>query len=248
MTSRPRKHTAPSSGFAVAYRRVSTDEQRESGLGLDAQATSIEHATKRHGLELRATFTDAGVSGALPIDKRPELAAALAALKRGDVLIVAKRDRLARDVVQAAMIEAAARRKGARILSAAGEGTDSDDPTGMLMRNLIDCFAAYERMVIGARTSAALRAKAARRERYGTVPYGYRLAADGRRLEPHDAERELMLFAVECRDALGLSWQETAAALNRENYRNRAGKPWTWDGVRSAYRTWQRNEATSAAA
>jgi DNA invertase Pin-like site-specific DNA recombinase len=91
-------------------------------LGLDAQAASIEHAAQRAGIQLRATFTDAGLSGALPIDKRPALRDAIAALKRGDILLIAKRDRIARDVMTAALIEAAARRKGARILSAAGEG------------------------------------------------------------------------------------------------------------------------------
>lgn len=242
MTPRPRKQGAPSSGFAVAYRRVSTDEQRESGLGLDAQTASIDQAAARAGLEVRASFTDAGLSGALPIDKRPQLAAAIAALKRGDVLLVAKRDRLARDVMQAAMIEAAARRKGSRIVSAAGEGTDTDDPTAQLMRTMIDAFAAYERMVIGARTAAALHAKAERGERYGTVRFGKQLAIDGRTLVDNPAERKLILLAAECRFDLGLSWQETADTLNREGYRTRAGTAWTLHGIRSALLTWQRHQ------
>jgi DNA invertase Pin-like site-specific DNA recombinase len=58
------------------------------------------------------------------------IADALNALRRGDVLIVAKRDRIARDAFVSVLIEREAAKKGARIVSAAGEGTDSDDPAG----------------------------------------------------------------------------------------------------------------------
>src|SRR5688572_7286611 len=178
MTPRPRKANGHTSGYAVAYRRVSTEEQRESGLGLDAQTTAIEQAARRYGLELRDTFTDAGISGALAIERRAGLTAALAALKRGDVLIVAKRDRIARDVMVVAVIEAAAKRKHARIVSAAGEGTDGDSPADALMRMLIDAFSVYERLVIGARTAAALAAKSRRGERVSRhAPYGFRFTS-----------------------------------------------------------------------
>lgn len=59
------------------------------------------------------------------------------------MLIVAKRDRLGRDPMVVAMIESAVKRKGARIVSAAGEGTDSDSPTDILMRRMVDAFAEY---------------------------------------------------------------------------------------------------------
>jgi DNA invertase Pin-like site-specific DNA recombinase len=244
MTPRPRKHTKPTSGYAVAYRRVSTDEQRESGLGLEAQTAAIEVAGARYSLQVRATYTDAGLSGALPLAKRPGLLAALSALQRGDVLLTAKRDRLGRDVVNVAMIESAAARKGARVLSAAGEGTDNDDPTGQLMRRMIDAFSEYERLLIGARTSAALRAKADRAERYSHhLPYGYRLAADGRTLDPNPAERDMLLLMKECRIALSLSWREMAETLNREGYTTRTGQPWTLHNARAAFLTSQRNQS-----
>src|SRR5437764_9809588 len=73
----------------------------------------------------------------------------------------------------------------ARVISAAGEGTDSDDPAALLMRRLIDSFAEYERALIAARTRAALAAKRRRGERVsGIVPFGYRLGEDGRTLLP----------------------------------------------------------------
>jgi DNA invertase Pin-like site-specific DNA recombinase len=158
---------------AIGYRRISTVEQAGSGLGLDAQQTAIAAAAARLELPLADTFTDAGISGGLPLEQRPALLAALDAIRRGDVLIVAKRDRLGRDVLNVAMFERLAERKGARIVSAAGEGTDTNDPTSRLMRQIVDCFAEYERAIIRARTCAALQVKKARGERVGGIPFGY---------------------------------------------------------------------------
>src|SRR5262249_60100692 len=98
----------------------------------------------------------------------------------GVALWAARRARSARAApLSPAMIEAAVRRRGARILSAAGEGTDDDDPASILMRRMIDAFAEYERLIIAGRTRAALRAKVARGERAGQVPYGSRLSGNG---------------------------------------------------------------------
>jgi site-specific DNA recombinase len=215
-------HTPPR---AIGYRRVSTQEQAGSGLGLDAQHTAIEAAAARLGLSMADTFTDAGYSGGLPLDKRPALLAALAALRKGDTLIVAKRDRLGRDLLNVAMIGRLAERKGARIVSAAGEGSDDDGPTSILMRQIIDAFAQYERAIIGARTKAALGAKRARGERIGGIPYGYRLAADGRTLEANSDEQRALGVLRQLR-AAGHSCQAIAHELNRQGFRTRRGSAW----------------------
>lgn len=141
---------------------MSTSEQAGSGLGLEAQGSAIAASAGRLGLTVAATFTDAGVSGGLPLEQRPALLAAMDALSKGDTLVVAKRDRLGRDVLNVALIERLAARKGARIVSAAGEGSEDDGPTSILMRQIIDSFAQYERALIRARTKAALSAKRAR--------------------------------------------------------------------------------------
>ena len=78
---------------AIAYRRVSSSEQVESGLGLDAQASAIETCCTRLGLVLVQTFTDEGLSGGLPLERRAGLLAAVGALRRNDTLVIAKRDR-----------------------------------------------------------------------------------------------------------------------------------------------------------
>ena len=98
------------------------------------------------------------------------------------VLLVAKRDRLARDVIVGAVAERMAERLGARVLSADGTG-NGDGPEHQLMRHLIDCIASYERAWIGARTKVALRVKKMRGEREGAIPLGDRLADDAGKLK-----------------------------------------------------------------
>jgi DNA invertase Pin-like site-specific DNA recombinase len=162
---------------AIAYVRVSTDEQAESRAGLDAQLHTIQAHCQKGGVELRGVFSDEGISGAAQLDKRPGLLDAINALRRGDVLVVSKRDRLARDVVACAVVERMVKKRGGRVVSVAGEGTDSDDATSVLMRRIVDAFAEHERLVIAARTRAALQAKRRRGERTWRVPLGFTLAS-----------------------------------------------------------------------
>lgn len=131
-----------------------------------------------------AVFEDHGVSGGAELDRRPGLLAALDALtvNGAGVLLVAKRDRLARDVVVAAMVERLVERGGARVLAADGTG-NGEGPEAMLMRGIVDVFAQYERALIRSRTKAALAVKKARGERVGQVPWGMRVSGDGVRLE-----------------------------------------------------------------
>lgn len=205
----------------IAYLRVSTDRQADSGAGLDAQQDAC---TKAAGT-LAAVYRDEGVSGKAGLEKRPALLEAIAALKKGDVLMVAKRDRLGRDPLVVAMIESAVQRKGARIQSAAGEGTDSDSPADVLMRRMVDAFAEYERLIIGARTKAALQAKKARGERTGSVPYGYRLADDGKQLAPDETEQGVLRCVQLLREG-GATYRAIAQELTTRGYVPRGGATW----------------------
>ena len=121
------------------------------------------------------------------------------------------------------MIEAAIARKGARIVSAAGEGTDSDSPTDILMRRMVDAFAEYERLIIGARTKAALQAKKARGERTGSIPYGFR-CDDGVCLVKDELEQAAIVVIKEMNDK-GLSLRNIAMRLEKLGYLPR-GKAW----------------------
>ncbi|HYN06566.1 MAG TPA: recombinase family protein [Vicinamibacterales bacterium] len=212
-------------GRAVAYRRVSTVDQADSGLGLEAQQTAIETAAARLGLSLAETFTDAGVSGGVPLEGRPNLVAAIDALTTGDTLVIARRDRLGRDVLNVAMLARLVERKGARIVSAAGEGTEDDSPTSVLMRQIIDAFAEYERAIIRARTKSAMAAARARGQRVGCIPFGMTVAADGRTLVPNLDERAVLAEIRRLR-ARGYCLISIADELNQRGLRNRQGREW----------------------
>ena len=215
---------------AFGYLRVSTAEQAGSGLGVEAQRAAVEALAHRLAIRLDSVFSDLGISGGLPLEQRPGLLAALDALKKGDVLLVAKRDRLGRDVLNVAMFERLVERKGARVVSAAGEGTEANDPTSRLLRQIVDSFAEYERAVIRTRTRAALGVKKARGERVGGIPFGFRLSADRRSLEPAPAEHRAVMIALALR-ASGLSYAAIAAELNRQGFRSRTGSLWVRQSV-----------------
>ena len=93
--------TLGSPRVAVAYLRASKNEQR---LSRHAQRTAIEAWARRERIRVAAWCLDQGVRSVSPIAERPALRLALAALLQHEagVLVVAKRDRLARDVVLAA--------------------------------------------------------------------------------------------------------------------------------------------------
>jgi DNA invertase Pin-like site-specific DNA recombinase len=206
---------------SVVYLRVSTDEQGASGLGLEAQMHACKTWSEREGSQVVGPFQD-DLSGADPLHKRPGLLDALAILERGDVLLVAKRDRLGRDPIVVAMIESAAGRKGARIASVAGEGTADDEPGSILMRRMVDAFAEYERLIIASRTRAALQAKRRRSQRAGKVPYGMTVIDDGHRSKKSDrpdglaeVPAEVAIVAeVKALHAEGTSFRAIARALN----------------------------------
>ena len=181
---------------AVGYLRVSTDEQ---SLGPEAQRAAIERWAQNQGVRVAAIFEDHGISGGAPAEKRPGLLAALSALRENaaGLLVAAKRDRIARDTVIAAMVEQAAGRVGATLTTADGS-SDGTGPEGQLMRGIVYVFAAYERGVIRSRTRAALAVKRTRGERIGGIPYGFKLAGDGVHLVPRprrNAYRWLWGFA-----------------------------------------------------
>jgi DNA invertase Pin-like site-specific DNA recombinase len=219
----PRRSKAPSTSprLAVAYLRASTDDQH---LAPEAQRAALTAWAVREGVTIAAWHTDAGVSGGAPIADRPALLAALADLRAhgAGVLAVAKRDRLARDVMAAAMIDRMALDAGARIVSAAGEGTEGDDPAAVLMRRMVDAFAEYERALIAARTRAALAVKRARGEATSHAPYGYR--AEGGMLV-RDAGEQAVIARVRQARAEGLALRVIADALRAEGIVNRAGRP-----------------------
>ena len=149
--------------------------------------------------------------------------AALADLRAhgAGLLVAAKRDRIARDVVVAATVEQLAKDAGARVVTADGV-TVEDTPEGRLMRTLMDAFAEYERALIRARTKAALAVKRTRQERVsGRAPLGFRFEEN--KLVP-DASEGALLARVRNLRSKGLSLARIASVLNAEGTQLRGGR------------------------
>jgi len=172
--------------LTVTYRRVSTPDQRDHGYGLDAQAAALAAFTRREGLTVAGAFADPGVSGTTPLDDRPGLSAALdAVLTSGaGALVVARHDRLARDTLQALLIERAFAAAGARVLFADGANGESD--SDRFTRTVLHAAAEQAKRDVVRRLAAGRDAKRARDPRAyvgGRPPFGYE-ARDGA-LKPH---------------------------------------------------------------
>lgn len=63
--------------MVVGYIRVPTEEQKESGLGLEAQTHSVYNYAQKMGYKVTNIFKDVGLSGSLSISNRPELSKAI---------------------------------------------------------------------------------------------------------------------------------------------------------------------------
>ena len=156
----------------VAYLRVSTAQQGRSGLGLEAQRAAIARFAEAEGCTLLAEFVEVETGkGADALDRRPQLAAALASARRAHcAVVVAKLDRLSRDVAFIANLMAQ------RVpFIVADLGIDADP----FMLHLYAALAEKERKVISDRTKAALAAAKARGVKLGNpnLPPGNRAQA-----------------------------------------------------------------------
>lgn len=218
----------------ITYFRVSTEMQVDSGAGLSAQEDICAQWAKKHGLEITQSFIEKAISGAAPLDKRPALFNAISALGKGDILLVARLDRLSRDLYGGIIIEEAVAHQKARIVSAAGEGTESDDPGSKMIREIIRVVAGFERNITQFRIKAALAAKKARGERAGSLPFGLMVGPD-RKLTPNPQEKPQVEKMAELREK-GYGIKQIAQELNAQGLLNRKDRKWTHDSMWRAMR------------
>ncbi|MEW9616043.1 recombinase family protein [Shinella sp. S4-D37] len=138
----------------VAYYRVSTQMQGKSGLGLEAQRAAVEAFTRGHALHKEFTEVESGKR-----DDRPELARALeAARQENAVLVIAKLDRLSRDV----HFISGLLKQNVPIKACDMPHADN------FQFHIMAAVAEKEREMIGQRTKAAIAAKRGRGQSWGT--------------------------------------------------------------------------------
>lgn len=207
---------------AVAYVRVSTSAQGRSGLGIEAQRDAIARFAAAEGYALAAEHIEVETGkGADALDRRPELARALATARKAKApVIVAKLDRLSRDVAFVSGLMAQ------RVPFIVAElGADADP----FMLHLFAALAEKERNLIAERTRAALAAKKAQGAKLGNrtnLPAAQAAGASANRAAA-DAFAANVLPVVRQIQAAGITSRAAIAeALNARGIRTARGGAW----------------------
>jgi DNA invertase Pin-like site-specific DNA recombinase len=206
----------------ISYLRVSTRQQQRSGLGIDAQRAAIERFSDAESLAISAEFVEfESGKGADALDRRPQLAAALAAAKAAKCsVVVAKLDRLSRDVAFVAGLMAQ------RVPFIVAElGRDADP----FMLHLYAALAEKERRLIGERTKAALAAKRAAGASLGNPRNLAHAGCLGRAALARAADQfasSLTPVVQAIRDTGALTLASMAIELNQRGIRSARGGRW----------------------
>jgi DNA invertase Pin-like site-specific DNA recombinase len=206
---------------AIAYCRVSTDDQGRSGLGLEAQRKAIARFAEVEGFELAGEFIEVETGkGADALDRRPQLAAALkAARKLKAPIIVAKLDRLSRDVH---FISGLMTKKVPFIVTTLGRQADP------FMLHIYAALAEQERRLISERTKVALAAAKARGVQLGNPKLGPDSKAAA-------AERDSALRPI-LAELAGKTLREIAGELTDRGIASPRGGAWNQVTVMRAMR------------
>ena len=212
--------------FAIAYHRVSTDKQGVSGLGLDAQKEAITTFCTANGLTIINSFQDID-SGR--IDDRAGLLEAIALSRStGAIIVVAKLDRLSRDV----HFVSGLLKTGVQFCDT--ETGIQQNPFMTLVRS---CFAQEEARLIGLRTKAALAQAKAKGVKLGSSNPTIAAAAKAGRL--NKTQRTLQRLTPVFIELLEQNYTTGAALafhLNGRGVESASGRAWTPDTARSMKR------------
>lgn len=220
---------------AVAYCRVSTEGQvGEDKFGIASQKDMIREYAAKNDFDIVDWFVDEGVSGTE--SKRP----ALSLLLEGEVtnppveaVIVAKADRLARDITLYYGFKAKLAELKLDIISVTEDWSAQDKLTGMILENFLAMVAQIERENIRIRMSGGRKQKA-KRGGYagGRAPMGYKVVNG--RLVINEEEAKVVRFIFD-RKAKGCTMLSTVSALNDAGYRTRNGKEFVISTVQSIW-------------
>jgi len=216
-------------GRAVAYLRVSTQQQQRSGLGIEAQRAAIERFAAAESLTIIEEYAEFETGkGADALDRRPQLAAALAAARRAKCsIVVSKLDRLSRDV---AFVSGLMAQRVPFIVAELGRDADP------FMLHLYAALAEKERRLISERTTAALQAKRASGAKLGNPKNLCVAGSLGRIAQAQLADEfatHLMPLIQAIRNAGALTLEQIASALNGRGVRPARGGKWHRSSVRN---------------
>ena len=210
---------------AVAYYRVSSQKQGVSGLGLEAQKSSVEAYARATGHEIVETYTEVE-TGTSKRDRIEIYKAITTAKEQGAVLLIGKLDRLARSV--------------AFISNLMDSGVDFvavDMPdANRLTVHIMSALAEHEARLISVRTKDALTQVKARGKRLGSPENLTQDAREqGAKANQEKAEEFYRKVApyIHTLKEQGLSYRKIAKRLNDEGHRTRRGKQWAVSQVQN---------------
>lgn len=215
----------------VAYLRVSTDGQAKDGYGLDAQEKDIRVYCATHDMELMKVYREEGVSGAK--EDRPVFNSILYGEVENppvEAVIVAKNDRVARDINIYYYFKMLLGKKNIELISVAEDFGEMGVMASFLEAFTL-CVAEMERENIKNRTSAGRKVKAERGGfAGGGVPYGYDNVDGELVVDQAAAEIVKKVFLLRgCRKTL----QEIADLMNESGVPTKRGKEWTVSTVQN---------------
>lgn len=214
---------------AVAYYRVSTQRQGRSGLGLEAQRIALERFAETERFTILAEFTEVETGkGSDALDRRPRLAEALVAAKKAKCpVLVAKLDRLSRDV---AFISGLMAQRVPFIVAELGADADP------FMLHLYAALAEKERRLISDRTKAALASRKLRGASLGNPTNRPQAAAKGRQALSDEADRfagRILPIIAGIQKSGVTSLRGIARILNTRGVRTARGGEWQVSNVRN---------------
>lgn len=215
---------------AVAYIRVSTEEQALEGVSLDAQEQTLRAYCTMRQLALVDLVREAGVSGGVPLAQRPGGQRVLELVRKRKVQAVVawKLERLFRDCADGLQVVGQWDKAGValHLVDLGGQAVDTKTAMGRFFLTVMAGSAELERNQIRERTAAAMRHKARLGEYTGgAVPYGSRLGPDGVQLAPIDDEQAVIGEAQALRQE-GLSLRAIARTLEQRGRAPRQGQTW----------------------
>lgn len=184
----------------AVYCRVSTEEQVQRQT-IEGQREYAEHYLKLHGMPQARFYEDLGVSGTVPVEKRPAGANLLRDVAAGSIklVLVYRVDRLARSLLELLRFVDTLDKHGAALRSQS-EPFDTGSALGRAFLALLGTFAQLERDAIRERTMQG-KDRAAREGRWhgGPPPYGYRLTESRLVVQPEEAAvvREIYHLCME---------------------------------------------------
>lgn len=202
---------------AIGYIRVSTQGQVEDGVSLDAQEAKVRAWAELNGAEV-VIFRDKGISGKRS-DNRPGLQDALAAVGKGDALVVYSLSRLSRSTRDTLTIADALAKKEADLVSLS-EKIDTTSAAGKMVFRMLAVLSEFERDQISDRTRFALAHKKANGEKTGgDCPFGYRVRKGKLYLhaEEQKAVRLILNLAGKGLTLRGICRKLEAAGIARKN-------------------------------